>query len=105
MPSWALLLLLFIAWVLMLVAAGGGKAVDEARRGVPEGKRGGVSCFPTIPLVPLFMWGVALGIDALAEPWGTWIVASFHGLLILITLVSIVRAVYRLRKLKNDSSP
>jgi hypothetical protein len=101
MPPWALLLVILFVWCLAVVSAGGEKAVDEARRGIPEEKRGGVSWFPVVPIIPLILWGVAIGIDALAEPWGTWIIGSLHGLFALVLLVSIGRALWRLRELRS----
>ena len=53
-------------------------AVSEARRGIPEGERRGVSILPGFPVFPLMFWGAALLVDWLANPWGTIVIAGLH---------------------------
>jgi hypothetical protein len=98
MPSWKLLLALLAVWFLWLVAAVVQNDADKAARGIPQGERGGVSWFPVIPIFPLFFWWFALAVDEYADPWGSLVVGSLHGLLAVVLVVSIVRSVRRLRK-------
>src|SRR5262245_58599294 len=90
MPWWLLLILVTIVWVLLMMASMARLAMEDARRGVPENERRGVSCLPVFPVVPLVMWGVALLIDLIAEPWGTWIIVSLHTVLLVAVTGSLV---------------
>ncbi|HAK52773.1 MAG TPA: hypothetical protein DCM54_12850 [Gammaproteobacteria bacterium] len=90
-PAWALLMLLFVAWILWMYACTTEVALSEARKGIPEGERKGVSIFPVLPIFPLVFWGIALFIDQFARPWGTNLVAGFHLALSLGWLVSTIR--------------
>jgi hypothetical protein len=97
MPSWLLLLLLFVAWCLVLLAAAAGRAADDSEQGVSDSARGGVSIFPGIPLCPLAAWGVALLLDQYVSPWGTTVVGGSHVLLAVGCVISIIRNVNRAR--------
>jgi hypothetical protein len=103
MPSRQLLLALLAVWILWLVAAVVQNDADKAARGVPQGERGGVSWFPVIPFFPLFFWWVAVAFDEYVDPWGSLIVGSFHGVLAVVFIVSIVRSVRRLRKYDRNA--
>ena len=81
-------MLLFVAWILWMYACTTEVALSEARKGIPEGERKGVSIFPVLPIFPLVFWGIALFIDQFARPWGTNLVAGFHLALSLGWLVS-----------------
>lgn len=90
--SWLILLVfLLLVWVLWLFACMAEVAVSEARRGVPEGERRGVSILPGFPIFPLAFWGAALVVDWLASPWGTIAIAGLHIVLGVIWGVSIFR--------------
>jgi uncharacterized membrane protein YcjF (UPF0283 family) len=94
---------LFFTWFVEIVACAAEKAVDGARRGLPEGKRGGVSILPGIVIFPLVFWGIALLIDLVVEPWGTWGIGLFHGVFLVLMIASIVRNWFRLRSLEKDT--
>jgi hypothetical protein len=98
MPSWLLLLLLFVAWCLVLLAAAAGRAADDSAQGISGSVRGGVSIFPAIPFCPLAAWGVALLLDRYVSPWGTTVVGGTHVLLAVACAISIIRNVNRTRK-------
>jgi hypothetical protein len=91
MASWILLVFLLFVWVLWLFSCMAEVAVAEARRGIPEGDRRGVSLLPGFPIFPLVFWGAALLVDWLASPWGTIAVAGLHIILGVTWTVSIVR--------------
>jgi len=93
-----LLLVVFAAWVLIFAAAGLRKAVEDARRGVPEGERSGVIAAPIIPVFPLAVWGLALLADRVVPPWGTGVVGSIHaiGVAVSVALIS-----WRIRLLRS----
>lgn len=91
MSSWILLAFLLLVWVLWLFDCMAEVAVSEARRGIPEGERRGVSILPGFPIFPLAFWGAALFIDWLANPWGTIAIAGLHLILGMSWAVSIFR--------------
>ena len=101
MPAWVLLLLLFVAWFLWLLACMAEVALSEASKGIPEGERRGVSILPGMPLFPLVFWGIALLIDQFVEPWGTNVVAGIHLVLSLVWLVSAIRDIRELSKIEH----
>jgi uncharacterized membrane protein YcjF (UPF0283 family) len=103
MSSWLLPLFLFATWFVWIVACSAEKAVDEARRGVQENQRGGVSIVPGIPLFPLAFWGIALLADFIIDPWGTWVIGLAHAAFLVLLLSSIVRNWLRLRTLSKKS--
>lgn len=101
MPAWVLLLMLFVAWTLWLFACTTEVALSEARKGIPEEERRGVSILPGIPVFPLLFWGIALFIDQFVNPWGTNVVAGIHLALSLIWLVSAIRDTRELTKIEG----
>src|SRR5262245_26814991 len=103
MPWWGLLIEVFVVWVLWGIAAAAGHAVSAARRGIPEGQRGGVSLAPIIPVFPLAFWGAALLADLAVGPWGTVVVGWFHAALGMVFIGSIVRDWWRLRALDKQT--
>jgi len=103
MPSLLLLVFLFATWFVWIIACAAEKAVEGARRGLPEGQRGGVSILPGIPIFPLAFWGIALLIELVADPWGTWAIGTVHGAFLVVMLVSILRNWFRLRILDKDA--
>ena len=103
MPSWILLLFLFVTWFVWIIACAIDKAVDEAGRGLPEEQRGGVSILPGIPVFPLAFWSIALLIDLVVAPWGIWGIAFAHGVFLVLLLVSIVRDWLHLRSLDKNA--
>lgn len=105
LPWWGLLIELLVVWILWGIAAAAANAVSSARRGIPEGERGGVSLAPIIPLFPLGFWGAALLTDAAVGPWGTVAVGWFHVVIGLAFFVSIVRDLWRLRELNRQAEP
>jgi hypothetical protein len=103
MSWWLLLVEVFVVWFLWVFAAVAGKAVADARRGIPEVHRGGVSILPVLPVFPLAFWGAALAVDLVARPWGTLVIAGFHALLGLVFAGSFARDVWRLRSLDRQA--
>lgn len=99
MPWWGLLILVFSVWLLWGIAAAAGRAVEAARRDIPEGQRGGISIAPIVPLFPLALWAAALLADLAVGPWGTIAVGWFHAALGVLFLGSIARDWWRLRTL------
>ena len=102
MSAWLLLLWILLTWFFGIVACAAGKAVGDARRGVPKSQRHGVSFAPIIVL-PLSLWGLALLIDLAVEPWGTLVIGIAHGLLLLALVASIIRSFLILRSLEQDA--
>lgn len=90
MPPWPLAAWLVAAWCLWAAA--------DARRGVPEGERGGVSIFPALPLFPALFWGLAWLVDRVAAPWGTRTVAGLHAAFAAALVASIVRNLRAVRR-------
>jgi hypothetical protein len=105
MPSFVLPVFLFVTWFVWIIACAAEKAVDGARRGLPEGKRGGVSILPGIPIFPLFFWGAAWLIDLLVAPWGTYTLGVLHAVFFVALVVSIVLNWFRLRSFDTNAKP
>jgi hypothetical protein len=102
---WLLMLEVFAVWVLWGIAAAAGHSVAQARRGIPNGQRGGISLAPIIPVFPLGFWGAALLADVVVGPWGTAVVGWFHAALGALFAGSIARDVWRLRGLDKHAEP
>ena len=101
-----LLLVVFAAWVLIILAGLVSKSLDEDLRKVPDNERHGVCIAPVIPLAPLAAWGFALMVDIVARPWGTWSVGIVHVLFGLFSLASIAWDICRLHSFhKTVSGP
>jgi hypothetical protein len=99
MPWWALLIEVCVVWLLWCYAAVASKAVADARKQIPNGQRSGVSLAPVIPFFPLGFWALAMLADFVVAPWGTWVIAWFHGLLSVLFAGSIAHAAWRLHSL------
>ena len=91
MSPWVLLVFLLVVWILWVVAASGQAAVSDARRGISEGERSGVSIFPALPFLPLMFWGTALFVDRFVSPWGTLVVGGIHLVLGIVWGISTFR--------------
>lgn len=89
--SWLLALFILVVWCLWVVAAAAQRAAEDARRGIPEGQRGGVSILPVIPVFPVVLWVIAWLIDRAFSPWGTWAIGVAHGVFAAYMAVSLVR--------------
>ena len=99
MSTWVLLAFLLLMWVLWLFACMSEVALSEARRGIPEGERRGVSILPGFPVFPLAFWGAALLVDWVANPWGTFTIAGLHIVLGTRWVVAVVRNTRALARL------
>jgi len=99
MPWWALLIEVVIVWLLWAQAAVASKAVNDARRQIPRGRGAGVSVAPVIPFFPLGFWALAMLADLVVAPWGTVVIAWFHGLLGVLFAATLAHAVWRLHSL------
>lgn len=102
MTAWLLLLWVFSVWMLWVMAVAAQKAVEDAEGGIPQENRRGTSWLPMIPLFPLTFWGAALLIDLAFPIWGTWAIASLHGLYAVVLLGSIVRNRQRLLRVGRE---
>ena len=103
MATWSLPVFLFVVWCVWVIACAGETAVSNARRGIPEGMRGGASVLPGIPVFPLAFWGVAWIIDSIVSPWGSIIVGGAHVVFVVLLIVSIVRASRHLRSIDGPA--
>lgn len=98
-PWWTLLALLFATWLVATVAVVGRYAVEDARAGVPEGQRRGVSCMPGLPCGPLVLCSVAKVVDLGVGPWGTVLVGGLHVVWLVVSAGAVVRSVALLRRI------
>ncbi len=89
--SWILLAFLLLVWFLWVFACAAQAALAEARRGIPEEERSGISVFPGFPLFPLAFWGVALLADRFIGPWGTFLIGGAHLVLAIKWGVAVIR--------------
>ena len=103
MTQWLLPVLIFLVWFVWIGACGLGVAVEDARRGVPEGERRGTSIFPGMPFFPLVFWGIAWAIDRVLDPWGSILIGAFHVVYGVVLVVSIARDVRTLRAIDGPS--
>ena len=101
MSQWFLLAFVLAIWVLWLIACVAQAAVSDALRGVPDDQRRGVSVLPGYPLFPLALWGAALLINRLMDPWGTLIIGGAHIVLGGMWGVSIYRDRKRLASIEG----
>src|SRR5262249_31562387 len=97
MSWWLLLLFVFLVWCLWAAAATARVAAFNASHSILLGDERGLSVVPVIPVFPLIFWGGAKLIDLFAAPWGTAIIASFHGIFAVALVASIARDTVRLR--------
>ena len=104
MLSWIFPPFLLAVWFLWVYACAVGRAADGARRGIPEGKRGGTSIFPFIPVFPLAFWGIAWVIDRIASPWGTVGVGAAHVVFAGVLVVTIVRDLRDIRSIDGPQT-
>jgi hypothetical protein len=93
---WLLSIELSVVWVLWALAAAAEHAIDRATTNRAIGV-GGVSIFPTIPLFPIFFLGLALAIDSVAQPWGTFVIAGSHAVLGIAFVVLLLKSIWRLQ--------
>jgi hypothetical protein len=101
--TWILALFILAVWLLALFGAVIGRSADGARRGVPEGERGGTSFLPGIPLLPLTFWGLAWVIDRFWGPWGTVTVGGAHVVFAGVILYHLGRDLRDLKELDGAS--
>jgi len=99
MSTWILLAFFLAVWALWFIACVAEADLSDARRGVPEELRHGVSLFPGIPLFPMAAWGIAILIDRFVDPWGTYTIGGIHLVLGIVWGVSLYRNIRELRKL------
>ena len=95
-PWWMLLSLIFAAWFLWVVAVSAVASVQKARNPLPDGQQRGFSCVQLVLIPPLGFWAIALLIDWIADPWGTWIIGLLHTFFALLLLASIVQSFWQL---------
>ena len=93
-------LLLFCTWLAIVVAPLFEYAVEDARAGVPEDSRRGVSIFPGNPFMPLLFWGLAYGIDLFFSPWGTITIGGMHAIALAWAIFVIVRDIIVVRRIE-----
>src|SRR5262245_750879 len=105
MPSWLLLLFLLLVWFVWVIACAAQHAVEQARHGIPEDKRSGVTFCPVFPIFPLPFWAVALLIDYFADPWGTVAIGALHAAYAAILVGSIILDAWQLRHLDSPTHP
>ncbi len=103
MATWSLPVFLFVVWLLWVIACAGQNAESDARRGIPEGRRGGASIYPCIPVFPLAFWGAAWMIDSVVSPWGSIIVGRAHVVFAILLIVSILRDARHLRSIDRPA--
>ena len=89
----------FVSWLAISLAPAGKLAIEDARVGVPEDKRRGVSILPGFPLFPLLFWGLACLIDLFCAPWGSWSIIALHSIALVAAIFTIVRDTLVLRRI------
>ena len=88
---------------MMALAGLAGKALRDTRLGIPVCKRGSVCIAPIIPVCPVVFWGLALLVDYVAYPWGTWSIGSIHVAAFCCYLVLFARDFRRIRILDKQA--
>ena len=76
--SLLLFLLLMLTWSLHMYCSALRNAIEDARNGLPEERRRGVSILPGIPLIPMLFMGLAALIDEWHSPYGALSIAGLH---------------------------
>ncbi len=95
-------IVLFVGWIAIHFAAVGERAVEDAKAGVPEDQRGGVTFLPGIPLMPLFFWYIAYGGDSLFYPWGSVSFMAIHIIFLIWAVYHIVKYSFILKQIETD---
>ena len=67
-----------LIWSLHMYCSAMRNAIEDARNGLPEERRRGVSILPAIPLIPLLFMSLAALIDRWHNPYGTLSIAGLH---------------------------
>jgi hypothetical protein len=101
MPWWGLLLWVAFSEFLANLSGLMKVSLENVKNPLPDGTQRGYSCTCFIPCFSVVMLGIALAIDQVAEPWGTWGVAAFHLVVVVVTSFAILRDVSELRRLKR----
>ncbi len=87
------LLLLGICTVTWLAWVPAAVMEKEAR-----GDEGGTSIFPALPINPLVMWLIGVGLNQLKPNIGTYVIGGLHGILLLAFLGSVVVSAIRINR-------
>ncbi|QDT99910.1 hypothetical protein [Gimesia aquarii] len=103
MSPWVFPILIFATWIVWCGACISGKAVHDARHGIPDDQRSGTSILPGIPIIPLIFWGLALTIDSATYPWGTYSIGGFHCVLLVLLVITMIRNVWNLHRLADGT--
>ncbi|MES2694445.1 MAG: hypothetical protein V4773_13300 [Verrucomicrobiota bacterium] len=92
-------IVLFLAWITIILAPAARLAVEDARAAVPETKRRGVSIFPGIPVMPLAMWGLAALLDMIIGPWGSICLLWLHVAALFVASSLITHDIFSLKRI------
>ncbi|MDY0165023.1 MAG: hypothetical protein RBS80_00680 [Thermoguttaceae bacterium] len=95
MSTWALFILVALAWLSYPVAGGAGVAADVAEGKRPEGSH--FSFLPELIVFPAAFLGVAFLIDLFLMPWGRRTVAGLCVLMFAAHVYTFARDLWRLR--------
>jgi len=92
-----------LCWSLGLFAVlpAGKLAIEDVKNDVPKDKRRGVSILPIIPLFPLLLWGITLGLNHWISDKIILIVILAHLLLILFCIFTLVRDFRNLHQIEK----
>jgi len=93
-------IVIFVSWFAFVLVPAGKLAIEDAQNNIPEEKRRGASILPVFPFFPLIAWGVAVGVDHLIPPWGSWTFLVIHGVLLVISTSMIIRDILHLQRIK-----
>ena len=102
MPWWIVLPVATVAYFSVFWIIAAQRAIEDAKNGVPEGKRRGVSLLPTIPFYPLAAWGIAAYLDDSGSRWGSTIVVWFHIALLVLSVAINIFYGFKLRAIRKQ---
>lgn len=100
MNTYLLIAILFVYWwIIAPIGELRSSMWDKAKRGIPreEIHSTGVTLIPYW-ILSIGFFGIAKVIDVFAAPWGSWSVAVFILIVMLVSLLGIVINTLRLRK-------
>ena len=94
-------IIISISWFVFILVPAGNLAVEDAKKGIPENERRGVSILPIFPVVPVILWVLTYWIDKhinlLSE-----IIISIHILLLIVAITCLVRSHKKLKQIETE---
>lgn len=90
MSMFLLFLFLFFVWILICLAPVLEKKAKQ--------QSGGVSLFPSLPIMPFLAWGLAWGLNFFQHELGLYLIGGLHLLILALLLLLGIKWQVQIRK-------